>query len=132
MEFDYKNVDWKEVKKKWDEDTRLFYLKIMYKENEISFLSGLDTSKRYGIMVYINGYYKGLYSTDGHEYGKFLHEKTIRPSKKIIDLERHFDKKCKKMTDKQIIEYKKLKYSKFRTPIYSNVAQIKKMVTALE
>jgi hypothetical protein len=132
LEFDYKNVDWKAVKEKWDSAPMYFHLKIKHGGNEISFTPWLDKSKRYKLGVYVNGWLKGEYTNEGHEFQKYFNPKVILPSKKQIAIERRFDKTLKKLTDRQVIEKQEMPVCRYLTPSFSNISEIKKMVTALE
>jgi hypothetical protein len=132
LQYDYKSVDWKAVKSAWDKSPVWFELNITHVANVLTFQSGLDKSKRYRLMVYVNGQYKGEWHTDGHPNQKYFNAKTKNPGKKRIDIERKFERKCKKMTDAQIIKAMNLPVFSYTTPVFDNLAQIKKMVTALE
>lgn len=131
-QYDYKNVDWKQVKKEWDDYPLHFDLKINHGNNMLSFQPFIDSTKRCRLMGYVNGRWEGLSSRDDHPYQKYLNRKIISPSREIIAWNRLADPKCRKMTDKQVIQRKGLKSGQYFTPYFDNIAQIKKMVTALE
>lgn len=132
MEFDYKNVDWKLAKEEWDKSPIWFNLIIRHGENILTFQPYLDKTKRYKLGLYINGWMKGEWYQDDCEFQKYFRTVTIKPYKETFELHRIRDKKCKKMTDAQIMKYKGIKLGSYRIPGFDNIAQIKKMVTALD
>ncbi len=132
MEFDYKNVDWKLVKEEWDKSPMWFNLIILHQGIRLYFKPGLDKSKRFKLNLWIDGYCKSEWLDAKHEYHKYLHQKVMYPPKKMIELERKFDPKMKKKTDKQVIEEKGMFVHNYGTTLFSNISQIKKMVTALD
>ncbi len=132
LEYDYKNVDWKEVKERWDKAPMHFYMFITHGTTEIGFQAFLDKKKQYKIWLFINGRYKSEYMDKGHEFAKYHLPVEKLPSKKLIAIERKFDKSLKKLTDKQVIEKQEMFVWRGYRPWFDNIAQIKKMVTALE
>lgn len=132
LEYDYKEVDWKEVRKNWDKAAYFFNLTIIHGNNKLTIQSFVSKEKKIRLMIFVNGRYKGEYDNEDSPFRKYLNVKTIQPDKSQIQYHRIFDRKCKKMTAKQIIDYKGLKGYSFISPFYDNITQIKKMVTALE
>jgi hypothetical protein len=133
LAYDYKNVDWKEVKKQWDAHPDIFNLDISHRDKKVAFQSFINKQKTIKIWLFIDGRYKGEYRDKEHEYRKYHNFKEQLPfNKKYFEAERKFDKKLRKLTDRQIVEKLGMKMFQYWTPVFDNIAQIKKMVSALE
>lgn len=132
LEFDYKDVDWKQVKSEWDDDPFLFYLKIKHGENKITISSFLDKSKRYRLIGYVNGRFEHGYTNKGHEFVKYQNKKFIKLGSSLIKcLDKKVQNEIKKIGERAWAE-REGRVNYFFTPFFDNIAQIKKMVTALE
>lgn len=123
----YDQIDWKKVKAEWDERPLLFDLKFRHGANEIAFDAGIGKNKRIKIMCYINGVCRGEYTDDGHEFQKYMNSKKIPVSAKVKKL----DKALKKLTRGMKSKFEEAKPFPYKTPIFDNVTQIKKMVDNL-
>lgn len=108
------------------------WLEIQHGENKLSFESGLDKTKRVRLGLYINGWLKGEYSNDDHPFKKYLNPKEVKPSRKLIEIEKKYNPKLRKKSNAEIAKACDLKSFFYSTPIFDNINQIKRMVTALE
>lgn len=132
LNYDYKEVDWKQVKKNWDLNPVFFDLVIRYKETEISFAASVNKHKRVNLWVYIDGKIKGSDSSKDSPNFKFMNIKNLSIPLKTKKLFSPADKRLlKKIGMKAFLEKHGI-ISEYATPVFDNVAQIKKMVTALE
>lgn len=132
MELKYntiQEIDWKEVKKTWDNSFVFYQLIFIHEGHEIQFKSELDYKKKYRLMLYIDGWWKGEWANvdKNHEYLKFHNKKLLRPSKAQKELNLANKKMCKLL--KRTYEEPKPYY--YYSPIFDNIAQVKKMVENL-
>lgn len=123
-------IDWKEVKTAWDKEFFFFQMEFRHNGHWIQLHSELSVEKRYRLMLYIDGFWEGIWgSTDvEHEYRKYHHKKLIRRSKnmKALDV---LNKRLAKLNKRKYVEPEPMYYY---TPIFDNIAQVKVMVKNLE
>lgn len=132
MTFDYKNVDWKQIKKEWNQSPVWFELSIQHGENKLTFHAFLDKNKKCKLGIYINGWFKGEYMNSGSPYQKYLNRKELKPFKEVIDFHKKSNRKYRKKTAAEIAKAEGLKSYPYVTFSFDNIDQIKKMVTSLE
>lgn len=131
LEYDYKTVDWKKVKEIWDSTPYYFGLRIKHQENSLIFQSCVGKNKKIYLLCYVNNQSCYAWGEVGHEFRKYFNIK-IYP---ISSLKKYMTKEdlrmLKKIGTKAFYEKKGMQ-SEFATPVFNNITQIKKMVTALE
>jgi len=120
-------IDWKQIKKEWDEDTVFFSVRFQHGANELQFRAELY-KKRYKLMIYINGWFKGEYSNAEHDFSKYMNKKELKPSKNLKEL---FE------ANKRLAKLKKEKYEPPKPyymylPIFANISEVKRMIENLE
>lgn len=106
LEFDYKAVDWKALKTYWDKNPTWCQFKIKHGENILTFEAYVNKSKKIRLWLFINGWYKGEYSQPGHEFYKYQKQLEMLMDKRLVEIEKKFDRKLKKLTTRQIMEKK--------------------------
>lgn len=123
-------INWKQVKEAWDSGFMFFQLVFMHDGHKIQFQSELDSSKKYRLMLYVDGFWEGKWmsTTEEHPYRKYHHKKPIGRTKSMKELDLA-NKKMAKLLKKQ---YKEPEPMYIYVPIFGNIAQVKKMVEGLK
>lgn len=130
--FDYKSVDWKRVEEAYKVPIYR-YLTIAHFENKITFETQVS-GMRMVLFVYINGVFKNKWvGVDPHPFAVYLNKRPISTASKwFADLAKYRlgTKKFNKLgRAKAIKEVFGVKY--FHTPVFANIAAVKKMVKSL-
>lgn len=123
------SINWKQVKEAWDTGFMFFQLQFRHEGCLIQFQSELSSDKRYRLMLYIDGLWKGKWNNmdQEHPYRKYHRKKLIGRTKSMKDLDLA-NKKMAKLLKKK---YEEPKPMYIYTPIFDTIAQVKKIVESL-